>query len=160
MIVRRNGILSINHAIHWIPRGEGQIIRHLIYIYVPNTKCIFLYSTHIASCKCVHHGIILLFSVRTYLQKNNVRFPYLYFLLILLQSWQLFFICFTFIFIGEAAVPVANCNKREYGSHPKQEMNLKDYLSYWKDYRSAGYPEDMDCLYLKDFHFNRWFIFY
>lgn len=58
---------------------------------------------------------------------------------------------------GNACVPVANCKKEKYGSHPKSEMTIHDFMSYWEKYKQTGYPEDMDCLYLKDFHFNREF---
>jgi hypothetical protein len=53
-------------------------------------------------------------------------------------------------------VPVANCKKEQDGSHPKLEMTLDKFVLYWKEYITSEYPDSMDCLYLKDFHFNRY----
>ncbi|OQR71152.1 jmjC domain-containing protein 4-like [Tropilaelaps mercedesae] len=60
---------------------------------------------------------------------------------------------------GECTVPVADCQRTEYDSQPKQEMSMKDYLDYWKSYRRPTIREDAwgsiergNCLYLKDWH--------
>ena len=58
------------------------------------------------------------------------------------------------VLVGTATAPVANCKEKEFSSHPKQDMTLKDYLDYWEDYRDRGYPETDPCLYLKDWHFT------
>lgn len=58
---------------------------------------------------------------------------------------------------GSAVAPVADCNVKHYNSQMKQDMTLTEYLSYWHEYREKGYPDNMDCLYLKDWHFNRVF---
>ena len=46
---------------------------------------------------------------------------------------------------GDCIVPVADCSKEKFGSHPKVEISLREYLSQWKD----------KPLYLKDWHFSR-----
>lgn len=56
---------------------------------------------------------------------------------------------------GEVVVPVANCGVREYNSNPKEQMLLRDYISYWKDYIQGGYSSPRGCLYLKDWHLCR-----
>ncbi|XP_025843139.1 2-oxoglutarate and iron-dependent oxygenase JMJD4 isoform X2 [Vulpes vulpes] len=56
---------------------------------------------------------------------------------------------------GEVVVPVANCGLREYNSNPKEQMLLRDYISYWKDYIQGGYSSPRGCLYLKDWHLCR-----
>ncbi|XP_029649406.1 2-oxoglutarate and iron-dependent oxygenase JMJD4-like isoform X1 [Octopus sinensis] len=58
---------------------------------------------------------------------------------------------------GNAKVPVAICNEKEFDSHPKVEQTFSDYLEYWQDYISNSYPSDNQCLYLKDWHFVRAF---
>ncbi|XP_013415112.1 jmjC domain-containing protein 4 [Lingula anatina] len=58
------------------------------------------------------------------------------------------------------SVPVADCKTEEYGSHCKQSMDLKEYLTYWEKYIDSGYPVDMQSLYLKDWHFTRDFPHY
>ncbi|KAH3750977.1 hypothetical protein DPMN_185517 [Dreissena polymorpha] len=57
--------------------------------------------------------------------------------------------------IGEAVVPVANCNEECYQSHKKCEMKMCEYLDYWDKYRACSYPEKEPCLYLKDWHFQK-----
>ena len=37
------------------------------------------------------------------------------------------------LFVGEATVPVADCNKEEFQSHPKHSMLFKDFMNYWKE---------------------------
>lgn len=56
---------------------------------------------------------------------------------------------------GNIMVPVADCKKEEYGANPKSNKPFEEYLKYWQEYIQSGYPENMECLYLKDFHFNR-----
>lgn len=36
------------------------------------------------------------------------------------------------LILGEASVPVAECDKVEFQSHPKKSMLFKDYVDYWK----------------------------
>nr|XP_055189736.1 2-oxoglutarate and iron-dependent oxygenase JMJD4 isoform X4 [Nyctereutes procyonoides] len=56
---------------------------------------------------------------------------------------------------GEVVVPVANCGVREYNSNPKEQMLLRDYIGYWKDYIQGGCSSPRGCLYLKDWHLCR-----
>ncbi|XP_039609195.1 2-oxoglutarate and iron-dependent oxygenase JMJD4 isoform X1 [Polypterus senegalus] len=58
---------------------------------------------------------------------------------------------------GNALVPVADCNIKEYNANPKQTVPLKDYLSYWEEYIQNGYSSSRGCLYLKDWHMHREF---
>lgn len=63
---------------------------------------------------------------------------------------------FLFLFlVGQGTVPVANCNQECYSSHPKQDIKFADYIEYWQDYIASGYDGTKECLYLKDWHFNR-----
>ena len=50
---------------------------------------------------------------------------------------------------GDDLVPVAECSKEEYGSHPKLEMNMRDYLHILHS------DNPTKSLYLKDCHFIR-----
>jgi hypothetical protein len=59
---------------------------------------------------------------------------------------------------GDAVVPVADCNRREYDAHPKEEMLFRDFVDYWKSLEMNA----VDCqtprsLYLKDWHFTKVF---
>ncbi|CAH1388362.1 unnamed protein product [Nezara viridula] len=56
---------------------------------------------------------------------------------------------------GNASVPVANCNEKYYNSHAKTTMLLRDYISYWQKYKK--FPDNNQCLYLKDWHFLKEF---
>ena len=62
---------------------------------------------------------------------------------------------------GDVKVPVADCNREQYGSHVKIEMSLGDYLDYWlEDIHSRSSDGDTRngprrILYLKDWHFCR-----
>ncbi|KAG6927510.1 jumonji domain containing 4 [Chelydra serpentina] len=58
---------------------------------------------------------------------------------------------------GKAVVPVANCDVKEYNSNPKDQIPLKDYISYWKEYIKKNYHSPRGCLYLKDWHLYRAF---
>uniref|UniRef100_A0A8D0G2C5 2-oxoglutarate and iron-dependent oxygenase JMJD4 n=1 Tax=Sphenodon punctatus TaxID=8508 RepID=A0A8D0G2C5_SPHPU len=58
---------------------------------------------------------------------------------------------------GEAVVPVANCDVKEYNSNPKEQIKLKEYISYWKEYIKKSYRSPKGCLYLKDWHLHRVF---
>ncbi|XP_043831308.1 2-oxoglutarate and iron-dependent oxygenase JMJD4 isoform X2 [Dromiciops gliroides] len=53
---------------------------------------------------------------------------------------------------GDAVVPVANCNVQEYNSNPKEQILLRDYISYWKEYIEGNHSSPKGCLYLKDWH--------
>ncbi|XP_039280858.1 2-oxoglutarate and iron-dependent oxygenase JMJD4 isoform X2 [Nilaparvata lugens] len=56
---------------------------------------------------------------------------------------------------GSFEVPVANCGSKYYNSQEKENMSMKSYIVYWKDYIANGYPEKSKILYLKDWHFNK-----
>ncbi|XP_055955371.1 2-oxoglutarate and iron-dependent oxygenase JMJD4 [Patella vulgata] len=56
---------------------------------------------------------------------------------------------------GDITVPVADCGKEEFSSHPKEDMTLSEYVDYLVQYKQDGYPEHERCLYLKDWHFIR-----
>ncbi|XP_050798673.1 2-oxoglutarate and iron-dependent oxygenase JMJD4 isoform X3 [Gopherus flavomarginatus] len=56
---------------------------------------------------------------------------------------------------GKAVVPVANCDVKEYNSNPKEQIPLKEYISYWKEYIKKNYHSPRGCLYLKDWHLYR-----
>nr|XP_042716358.1 2-oxoglutarate and iron-dependent oxygenase JMJD4 isoform X2 [Chrysemys picta bellii] len=58
---------------------------------------------------------------------------------------------------GKAVVPVANCDVKEYNSNPKEQIPLKEYISYWKEYIKKNYHSPRGCLYLKDWHLYRAF---
>ncbi|XP_015269597.1 PREDICTED: jmjC domain-containing protein 4 isoform X2 [Gekko japonicus] len=58
---------------------------------------------------------------------------------------------------GEAVVPVANCDVKEYNSNPKEHLKLKEYISYWKEHIKKNYRSPRGCLYLKDWHLHRTF---
>ncbi|XP_033114605.1 2-oxoglutarate and iron-dependent oxygenase JMJD4-like [Anneissia japonica] len=58
---------------------------------------------------------------------------------------------------GDAVVPVADCKREQYGSQPKENMLMRDFLSYWKAYIKNDYSKSERCLYLKDWHFTREF---
>ncbi|XP_043476912.1 2-oxoglutarate and iron-dependent oxygenase JMJD4 [Leptopilina heterotoma] len=52
----------------------------------------------------------------------------------------------------DCIVPVADCNKRYYNSHQKNEMLVKNFLNYWQQLRINNYHENASFLYLKDWH--------
>lgn len=56
---------------------------------------------------------------------------------------------------GSAVVPVANCKKEKYSAQPKEDKTFADFVDYWQSYIESDYPESMDNLYLKDWHFAR-----
>uniref|UniRef100_A0A8C4R1H9 2-oxoglutarate and iron-dependent oxygenase JMJD4 n=1 Tax=Eptatretus burgeri TaxID=7764 RepID=A0A8C4R1H9_EPTBU len=58
---------------------------------------------------------------------------------------------------GDARVPVANCDQRQYDANPKQNMTLYDYIAYWKEHIALDYRSPQGCLYLKDWHLCRAF---
>ena len=60
---------------------------------------------------------------------------------------------------GESVVPVADCQRSEYGSQPKIDMTMRSYLDYWETYKRPVINEGCwatmehgNCLYLKDWH--------
>ncbi|GFV76078.1 2-oxoglutarate and iron-dependent oxygenase JMJD4 [Trichonephila clavipes] len=55
---------------------------------------------------------------------------------------------------GSAVVPVSDCNVREYNSQHKNDMLFKDYLNYWQGLNEKT-VDHSQCLYLKDWHFQR-----
>uniref|UniRef100_A0A3B3BNT0 2-oxoglutarate and iron-dependent oxygenase JMJD4 n=1 Tax=Oryzias melastigma TaxID=30732 RepID=A0A3B3BNT0_ORYME len=55
----------------------------------------------------------------------------------------------------ETPVPVANCNSKEYNANPKQVMQFKEFIHYWKEYVQNGHSSRKGCLYLKDWHMAR-----
>ncbi|KAM5157629.1 2-oxoglutarate and iron-dependent oxygenase JMJD4 isoform 1-T3 [Mantella aurantiaca] len=56
---------------------------------------------------------------------------------------------------GDAAVPVANCDVKEYNANPKEQIPLREYIAYWREYRKNAYQSSKGCLYLKDWHMQR-----
>uniref|UniRef100_A0A1B6CWY3 Cupin-like domain-containing protein n=1 Tax=Clastoptera arizonana TaxID=38151 RepID=A0A1B6CWY3_9HEMI len=56
---------------------------------------------------------------------------------------------------GEIDVPITNCHDKYYNSQKKETRKLKHFIDYWTEYKNKGYPENMSCLYLKDWHFTR-----
>ncbi|KAM3679875.1 2-oxoglutarate and iron-dependent oxygenase JMJD4 [Ammospiza maritima maritima] len=58
---------------------------------------------------------------------------------------------------GEAVVPVANCDVKEYNSNPKEQLPFKEYVQYWREYIGNGHRSPRGCLYLKDWHLSRAF---
>lgn len=66
--------------------------------------------------------------------------------------------------LGESIAPVADCNSEEFCAHPKTNMSVKDYMTYWQSHRQQrlcengeqGLCDKTDCLYLKDWHFMRY----
>ena len=59
-------------------------------------------------------------------------------------------------------MPVADCTRKEFSSHPKLEMQFADFTNYWGSLSSDGSkqcdgapPEESKLLYLKDWHFMR-----
>ncbi|NXK70764.1 JMJD4 protein, partial [Sylvietta virens] len=56
---------------------------------------------------------------------------------------------------GEAVVPVAKCDVREYNSNPKEQLPFKEFVEYWREYIGNGYSSSRGCLYLKDWHLSR-----
>uniref|UniRef100_A0A6I8NZJ2 Jumonji domain-containing protein 4 n=1 Tax=Ornithorhynchus anatinus TaxID=9258 RepID=A0A6I8NZJ2_ORNAN len=58
---------------------------------------------------------------------------------------------------GDAVVPVADCDAREFDANPKERMPLRDYLAYWTEHIRRGYASPRGCLYLKDWHMTRSF---
>ncbi|KAL7975829.1 hypothetical protein Chor_005776 [Crotalus horridus] len=58
---------------------------------------------------------------------------------------------------GEAVVPVANCDAKEYNCNPKEHLKLKEYINYWKEHIKKSYRSARGCLYLKDWHLQRTF---
>ena len=66
--------------------------------------------------------------------------------------------------LGDADVPVADCNDIHFSSHPKTTWKLNDYLSYWKQLQISckkttdedfGTYTEKRLLYLKDWHFTK-----
>ncbi|XP_058686425.1 2-oxoglutarate and iron-dependent oxygenase JMJD4 isoform X2 [Poecile atricapillus] len=60
-------------------------------------------------------------------------------------------------FQGAAPVPVANCDRREYNSHPKELLPFPEFVEYWREFISNGHRSSRGCLYLKDWHLSRAF---
>ncbi|XP_044150048.1 2-oxoglutarate and iron-dependent oxygenase JMJD4 isoform X1 [Bufo gargarizans] len=58
---------------------------------------------------------------------------------------------------GDAIVPVANCDVKEYNANPKELLPLREYIAYWRDYIKNGHRSAGGCLYLKDWHMRREF---
>ncbi|KAM4705203.1 2-oxoglutarate and iron-dependent oxygenase JMJD4 [Rhinophrynus dorsalis] len=60
-------------------------------------------------------------------------------------------------YFGDAIVPVANCDVKEYNSNPKEQIPLREFITYWKLYIENHYQSPKGCLYLKDWHMRREF---
>ncbi|XP_018426430.1 PREDICTED: jmjC domain-containing protein 4 [Nanorana parkeri] len=56
---------------------------------------------------------------------------------------------------GDAAVPVANCDVKEYNANPKEQVPLREYIEYWRECRENASPSPRGCLYMKDWHMQR-----
>ncbi|NWW13980.1 JMJD4 protein, partial [Oreocharis arfaki] len=56
---------------------------------------------------------------------------------------------------GDAVVPVAKCDVREYNSNPKELLPFKEFVEYWREYIRNGHRSPRGCLYLKDWHLSR-----
>lgn len=65
---------------------------------------------------------------------------------------------------GSIKVPVADCSKRSFSAHPKEEWTVDEFLHYWKadlDSRQSPAPKQHDSnngrqiFYLKDWHYAR-----
>ncbi|XP_040208115.1 2-oxoglutarate and iron-dependent oxygenase JMJD4 isoform X2 [Rana temporaria] len=56
---------------------------------------------------------------------------------------------------GDAAVPVAKCDLKEYNANPKEQIPLREYIEYWREHRDHAYQSTKGCLYLKDWHMQR-----
>lgn len=61
---------------------------------------------------------------------------------------------------GNQTVPVADCTREQFSAHPKSEMKMTDYLSYWgelmkKHKEENGGDGGHRLLYLKDWHLAR-----
>lgn len=50
--------------------------------------------------------------------------------------------------IGEANVPVADCDQKHYDSQEKKTYKLNDYIEYWNGLRKLSCGKTL-CLYLK-----------
>ena len=62
--------------------------------------------------------------------------------------------------LGHQTVPVADCAREQFSAHPKSEMKMTDYLSYWgelmkKHKEENGGDGGHRLLYLKDWHLAR-----
>ncbi|NXH25481.1 JMJD4 protein, partial [Myiagra hebetior] len=56
---------------------------------------------------------------------------------------------------GDAPVPVASCDVREYNSNPKEQLPFREFVEYWREHIGSGYRSPRGCLYLKDWHLSR-----
>lgn len=56
---------------------------------------------------------------------------------------------------GDAAVPVAKCDLKEYNANPKEQIPLREYIEYWREHKENAYQSTKGCLYLKDWHMQR-----
>ena len=65
------------------------------------------------------------------------------------------------IITGNITVPVADCSKRSYSAHPKEEWRVDRFLHYWKtDLQDRQLPvteqdSGRQIFYLKDWHYAR-----
>ena len=65
------------------------------------------------------------------------------------------------LYIGGIKVPVADCSKRSYSAHPKEEWTIDQFLHYWKtDMQCRHLPvtdssNTRQIFYLKDWHYTR-----
>ena len=55
---------------------------------------------------------------------------------------------------------MADCAREQFSAHPKSEMKMSDYLTYWSELmkKREQQEEDEPCklLYLKDWHLARY----
>uniref|UniRef100_A0A671QIZ9 Uncharacterized protein n=1 Tax=Sinocyclocheilus anshuiensis TaxID=1608454 RepID=A0A671QIZ9_9TELE len=45
---------------------------------------------------------------------------------------------------------------KEYNSNPKQIMPFKEFMQYWREYIQNGHSAPKGCLYVKDWHMQRY----
>ena len=41
---------------------------------------------------------------------------------------------FIVIFLGDSRIHAADCSKKQFNSHEKVEMTLREFLEYWKTF--------------------------
>ena len=49
---------------------------------------------------------------------------------------------FIVIFLGDSSIHAADCGKKQFNSHEKVEMTLREFLEYWKTFTDGLNPTD------------------
>jgi len=71
-----------------------------------------------------------------------------------------------YLIAGNTKVPVADCTKRSYSAHPKEEWMIEQFLHYWRTEIQERRPPVTDSnnerqiLYLKDWHYAQLVLLY